>query len=163
MLVSEFDYELPPELIAQQPAAQRGASRLLYLDAASGELKDLAFSDLPGLAGPEDLLVLNDTKVIRARLYGRKSTGGRIEVFVERIEGTAAAIETPIGHAPTIESLDIEGLGLTRDELEQALNVDHDEWAAELPLIEEWFNKVGDKMPTVLWTELDGLKSRLGK
>ena len=82
---------------------------------------------------------------------------------IERIEGTAAAIETPIGHAPTIESLDVEGLGLTRDELEQALNVDHDEWAAELPLIEEWFNKVGDKMPTVLWTELDGLKSRLSK
>ncbi|MDA0275232.1 MAG: tRNA preQ1(34) S-adenosylmethionine ribosyltransferase-isomerase QueA [Proteobacteria bacterium] len=92
MLVSEFDYELPPELIAQQPAAQRGASRLLYLDAASGELKDLAFSDLPGLAGPEDLLVLNDTKVIRARLHGRKSTGGRIEVFVERIEGTHEAL-----------------------------------------------------------------------
>lgn len=82
---------------------------------------------------------------------------------IERIEGAAAAIETPIGHAPTIESLDVEGLGLTRDELEQALNVDHDEWAAELPLIEEWFNKVGDKMPTVLWTELDGLKSRLSK
>jgi len=82
---------------------------------------------------------------------------------IERIEGTTAAIETPIGHAPTLESLDVEGLGLTRDEIEQALNVDHDEWAAELPLIEEWFNKVGDKMPTVLWTELDGLKSRLGK
>ena len=56
----------------------------------------------------------------------------------------------------------LSAAGFEPDEIEQALNVDHDEWAAELPLIEEWFNKVGDKMPTVLWTELDGLKSRLG-
>jgi len=92
MLVSDFDYVLPPELIAQQPAAERGASRLLHLDAASGALKDLAFSDLPGLVGPEDLLVLNDTKVIKARLHGRKATGGKVEVFVERIEGAHEAL-----------------------------------------------------------------------
>lgn len=92
MLVSDFDYELPPELIAQQPAAERGASRLLHLDAASGTLKDLAFSDLPGLVGTGDLLVLNDTKVIKARLHGRKATGGKVEVFVERIEGDREAL-----------------------------------------------------------------------
>jgi S-adenosylmethionine:tRNA ribosyltransferase-isomerase len=92
MLVSEFDYALPPELIAQQPAAARDASRLLRLDAASGALEDLAFADLPGLVGPEDLLVLNDTKVIKARLRGRKATGGKVEVLVERIEGGHEAL-----------------------------------------------------------------------
>jgi S-adenosylmethionine:tRNA ribosyltransferase-isomerase len=84
MRVSEFDYELPAELIAQHPAPQRAASRLLHLDAA-GNLRDLRFADFPSLVGREDVLVLNDTKVIKARLAGRKSTGGRIEVFVERI------------------------------------------------------------------------------
>src|SRR5437868_2551056 len=72
MLVSEFDYELPPELIAQEPAPSRPASRLLRLHAATGELEDLRFADLPSLVGPEDALVLNDTRVINARLAGRK-------------------------------------------------------------------------------------------
>jgi S-adenosylmethionine:tRNA ribosyltransferase-isomerase len=85
MLVSEFDYELPPELIAQTPAPERSASRLLRLDAASGALEDLAFADLPSLVGGGDAVVLNDTRVIKARLPGRKRTGGKIEVFVERI------------------------------------------------------------------------------
>src|SRR6185503_3756251 len=84
MLVSEFDYALPPELIAQQPAAERGASRLLRLDAKSGALEDLAFADLPRLVGAGDALVLNDTRVIKARLAARKRTGGKLEVFVER-------------------------------------------------------------------------------
>jgi S-adenosylmethionine:tRNA ribosyltransferase-isomerase len=84
MLVSEFDYELPPELIAQQPAPERAASRLLRLDAARGAIEDLAFSDLPSLLGPRDAVVLNDTRVIKARLAGRKRSGGKIEVFIER-------------------------------------------------------------------------------
>src|SRR5258706_6848577 len=84
MLVSEFDYELPPELIAQQPAQERAASRLLRLDASRGTLEDLAFSDLPSLLGANDALVLNDTRVIKARLAGRKGSGVKIEVFVER-------------------------------------------------------------------------------
>jgi S-adenosylmethionine:tRNA ribosyltransferase-isomerase len=84
MLVSEFDYALPPELIAQQPAPQRAASRLLRLDAASGAIEDLAFSDLPSLLGAGDAVVLNDTRVIKARLAGRKRSGGKIEVFIER-------------------------------------------------------------------------------
>ena len=85
MLVSEFDYALPAELIAQHPAARRTASRLLHLDARSGSLRDLAFADLPRLVDARDAVVLNDTRVIKARLFGRKSTGGRIELFVERI------------------------------------------------------------------------------
>jgi S-adenosylmethionine:tRNA ribosyltransferase-isomerase len=87
MLVSEFDYELPPELIAQRPAPQRTASRLLHLDAKTGTLKDLQFADLPTLVGQKDTLVLNDTRVIKARLAGRKASGGKVEVFVERVIG----------------------------------------------------------------------------
>jgi S-adenosylmethionine:tRNA ribosyltransferase-isomerase len=85
MLVSEFDYELPPELIAQHPVPQRSGSRLLHLDAATGTLQDLKFSDLPLLIDQDDVLVLNDTRVVKARLAGRKSSGGKIELFIERV------------------------------------------------------------------------------
>ena len=85
MRVSDFDYPLPEALIAQHPAPRRSASRLLRLHAASGAIEDLAFADLPALVGGGDALVLNDTRVIKARLPGRKASGGRIEVFVERI------------------------------------------------------------------------------
>jgi S-adenosylmethionine:tRNA ribosyltransferase-isomerase len=92
MLVSEFDYELPPELIAQHPLPQRSASRLLRLDARSGTLADLAFADFPGLVGPEDAVVLNDTRVVKARLAGRKASGGKIELFAERSLGGREAL-----------------------------------------------------------------------
>lgn len=91
MLVSDFDYALPPGLIAQHPAPQRNASRLLHLD-AGGRLRDLEFADFPGLVGPGDALVLNDTRVIKARLAGRKASGGRIELFVERLLGPREAL-----------------------------------------------------------------------
>jgi S-adenosylmethionine:tRNA ribosyltransferase-isomerase len=91
MRVSEFDYELPAELIAQHPAPRRAASRLLHLDAA-GNLRDLKFADLPSLVAADDALILNDTRVIKARLAGRKSTGGKIEIFVERILDTHRAL-----------------------------------------------------------------------
>src|SRR4051812_4245217 len=81
---------------------------------------------------------------------------------VERIDGQAEAVETPIGHVPTPESLDTEGLDLTEADLAQALRVDVEEWKAEIPQITEWFEKFGDDLPAVLWTELDGLKARLG-
>ncbi len=80
---------------------------------------------------------------------------------VERIDGQAAAVETPIGHVPTPESLDTDGLDLTEDHLRAVLAVDPAEWRAELPEIQEWFEKFGDDLPTVLWTELDGLRARL--
>ena len=91
MRVSEFDYELPPGLIAQHPARERAASRLLHLD-ARGNVQDLQFTDLPALVGPGDAVVLNDTRVIKARLAGKKRTGGRIEVFVERALGPRQAL-----------------------------------------------------------------------
>ena len=81
--IDDFDYELPPELVAQHPSETRSGSRLLRL---SGEtLSDHRFSDLPRLLSPGDLLVFNDTKVIKARLFGKKQTGGRIEVLIERL------------------------------------------------------------------------------
>ena len=82
--LSDFDYALPPELIAQTPATQRAGSRLLHLDGA-GALHDLRFPDLAGLLRPGDLLVFNDTRVIKARLAGHKASGGKVEVLVERI------------------------------------------------------------------------------
>ena len=85
MQLSDFDYELPSDLIAQHPAAERAASRLLHLDGATGALEDLAFRDLEGLVDAKDLLVFNDTKVMKARLHGRKETGGEIEALVERV------------------------------------------------------------------------------
>ncbi len=82
---SDFHYDLPPELIAQHPAEPRGASRLLALDGTSGEVRDLEFRELPSLVRAGDLLVFNDTRVIPARLYGRKDTGGGVEVLIERL------------------------------------------------------------------------------
>ncbi len=92
MRLADFDYELPSELIAQHPSKARTASRLLHLDGASGALRDLAFADLPALVDARDALVLNDTRVIKARLRGHKSTGGRVELFVERITGEREAL-----------------------------------------------------------------------
>lgn len=89
--IQQFDYELPPELIAQHPSAERAGSRLLHLDAGSS-LHDLNFQDLPSLLNEHDLLVFNDTRVIKARLPGQKSTGGRVEVLIERIISAHTAL-----------------------------------------------------------------------
>jgi S-adenosylmethionine:tRNA ribosyltransferase-isomerase len=83
--LSDFDYELPPELIAQHPLPERSGSRLLHVPPAPRPLVDLRFRDLPSLLDPGDLLVMNDTRVIRARLFGAKPTGGRVELLVERV------------------------------------------------------------------------------
>jgi S-adenosylmethionine:tRNA ribosyltransferase-isomerase len=83
--LSDFDYALPPELIAQHPAPQRTASRLLHVDGKTGAIADLAFPDIVSLVRPGDVLVVNDTRVIKARLHGRKDTGGEIELLVERV------------------------------------------------------------------------------
>ncbi|MGC1521400.1 MAG: tRNA preQ1(34) S-adenosylmethionine ribosyltransferase-isomerase QueA [Steroidobacteraceae bacterium] len=84
MLRTDFHFELPQELIAQRPATVRSASRLLVLDGASGSRRDMQFRDLPTLLAPEDLLVFNDTRVIAARIFGRKESGGRVEILLER-------------------------------------------------------------------------------
>lgn len=88
---SDFDFDLPPKLIAQHPAATRSASRLL--DGTGAAPADRRFADLPGLLREGDLLVLNDTQVVKARLFGEKPSGGKLELLVERVlaDGTVAA------------------------------------------------------------------------
>ena len=82
MNLSEFDYSLPPELIAQQPAGQRDQSRLMVLDRSGREREHVLFCDLARYIRPGDVLVANDTRVIPARIYGHKPTGGRVELLL---------------------------------------------------------------------------------
>lgn len=93
MQLSDFSYDLPDELIARYPLATRSASRLLYLN-AQGHTQDCTIKQLPELLQAGDLLVLNDTRVIKARLHGRRASGGAVEVLVERITG----IDTALAH-----------------------------------------------------------------
>ena len=92
MRLDQFDFDLPPELIAQHPTERRGQSRLLYLDGVDGALRDRSFEDLPELVRAGDLLVFNDTRVIKARLFGEKSTGGKVELLIERVIDTSRAL-----------------------------------------------------------------------
>jgi S-adenosylmethionine:tRNA ribosyltransferase-isomerase len=89
---SDFNYRLPSHLIAQQPPPERGASRLLVLEGASGTVSHHSFCELPDFLQSGDLLVLNDTRVIPARLWGRKATGGKVELLIERITGSHTAL-----------------------------------------------------------------------
>jgi phosphoenolpyruvate carboxykinase (GTP) len=82
--------------------------------------------------------------------------------ITERIEGRGGAVDTAIGYVPTPDALDVSGLDITTDELARLLHVDRAEWTAEIPQITDWFQKFGDKLPGVLWAELDALKARLG-
>jgi phosphoenolpyruvate carboxykinase (GTP) len=82
--------------------------------------------------------------------------------IAERLDGRGSAVETPIGHVPTPEALDLTGLDLPPEDVEAALRVDKAEWEAELPQVTEWFKRFGDKLPAVLWSELDALRARLG-
>jgi phosphoenolpyruvate carboxykinase (GTP) len=81
---------------------------------------------------------------------------------IERIEGKATATETAIGYVPTADELDLEGLDTPLADIEAALEVDAEEWKAEIPLIEEWFEKIGDRLPTSMRDELEAMKLRLG-
>ncbi|MFZ4711991.1 MAG: S-adenosylmethionine:tRNA ribosyltransferase-isomerase, partial [Zwartia sp.] len=91
LTVADFDYALPPELIAQTPAPTRTASRLLHVD-ETGQLHDRQFTELLSLLRPNDLLVFNDTRVIKARLFGQKTTGGKVEVLIERVTAVNSAL-----------------------------------------------------------------------
>jgi S-adenosylmethionine:tRNA ribosyltransferase-isomerase len=100
MRVADFDFDLPPDLIAQFPPAVRGGSRLLHVE-ASGALHDRWFSELPALLRPHDLLVMNDTRVIKARLFATKDSGGKVELLVERVTGEFEALAfIRASHAP---------------------------------------------------------------
>ena len=86
MRLADFDYSLPQELIATHPTSERSASRLLSVDACIDSIEDRLFRDLPSLLQTGDLLVLNDTRVIHARLHGHKRSGGKVEILIERID-----------------------------------------------------------------------------
>ena len=99
--VGDFDFALPPELIAQHPAAERSASRLL--DGTGAALVDRIFRDLPGLLAPGDLLVFNDTKVVKARLFGEKPTGGKLELLIERVlQGREVVAHMKVSKKPPV-------------------------------------------------------------
>ncbi len=101
MRLDDFDFELPQELIAQSPAPHRTASRLLHLDGATGAISDRFFRDIAELVAPGDVMVFNNTRVIKARLTGRKKTGGRIEVLIERVLGGSQVLaQARTSHAP---------------------------------------------------------------
>jgi len=126
MDISTFSFELPSGLIAQQALAERSASRLLHVgaDAAGGcddlSLRDLHFRDLPGLLRPGDLLVANDTRVLPARLFGQKATGGKVELLLERVLGdTDALVQLRSSHAPRPGSSLTFGVGVTAEVLER--------------------------------------------
>ena len=100
--LSDFDFALPPERIAQHPAAERSASRLL--DGRSQPPVDRIFKDLPGLLQPGDLLVFNDTRVVKARLFGEKASGGKLELLIERVlpggQGNEAVAHMKVSKKP---------------------------------------------------------------
>ena len=101
MQTKDFDYDLPKELIAQFPVEQRSASRLLHLDGASGNLRDCRFGDLPQFLEAGDVMVFNDTRVIKARLFGEKESGGKVEILVERVlDDHHALAQVRASHAP---------------------------------------------------------------
>ena len=105
----DFDFELPGRLIAQHPLADRASSRLLHL---SGDTPaDLRFADLPALIGPGDVVLLNDTRVIKARLFGTKPSGGRVEALIERVLQPRSALALlRTSHAPrTGQRLEFDG------------------------------------------------------
>lgn len=103
MRPADFDFDLPDALITQYPPAERTASRLLQLDGAS--LTDRQFTELPELIRPGDLLVFNNTRVLAARLYGRKATGGQVEILIERLLGSDRALaHLRASRAPTTDS-----------------------------------------------------------
>ena len=125
----DFNYELPEELIAQQPLAERSASRLLTLDGASGAIADRLIRDLPALLAPGDLLVFNDTRVIPARLFALKDTGGRVELLLERpLDGMAALV-----HARASKPLRPAMLLHSRGGPIRILEKRGDLWVVELP------------------------------
>jgi S-adenosylmethionine:tRNA ribosyltransferase-isomerase len=126
---ADFTYDLPEELIAQQPLAERSASRLLTLDGATGALADRQMRDLPELTRPGDLLVFNDTRVIPARLFAVKDSGGKVELLLERPLGGRNALVHARASKPLRPAMSIESRGGVINILEKR----GDLWVIELP------------------------------
>lgn len=126
---TDFNYELPEELIAQQPLAERSASRLLTLDGASGAVFDRRILELPELVEPGDLLVFNDTRVIPARLFAIKDTGGKVEFLLERPLEANRALVHARASKPLKPAMQLQSRGGAIRILEKR----GDLWSVELP------------------------------
>jgi S-adenosylmethionine:tRNA ribosyltransferase-isomerase len=126
---TDFNYELPEELIAQQPLAERSASRLLTLDGASGAVFDRRILELPELVEPGDLLVFNDTRVIPARLFAIKDTGGKVEFLLERPLEANRALVHARASKPLKPAMQLQSRGGVIRILEKR----GDLWSVELP------------------------------
>jgi S-adenosylmethionine:tRNA ribosyltransferase-isomerase len=126
---TDFQYELPEELIAQTPLAERSASRLLTLDGASGAVADRRILDLPELVCPGDLLVFNDTRVIPARLFAVKDSGGKVELLLERPLGGANALVHARASKPVRAGMELQARGGAIRILERR----GDLWVVQLP------------------------------
>ena len=126
---ADFHYELPEELIAQQPLAERSASRLLSLDGTTGALSDRQFRELPQFVTPGDLLVFNDTRVIPARLFALKESGGKVELLLERPLAAAGALVHARASKPLRPAMQLQSRGGTIHIVEKR----GDLWVVELP------------------------------
>jgi len=131
---TDFQFELPPELIAQAPLPQRSASRLLHLDGATGAVADRHFTDLPLLLRPDDLLVFNDTRVVAARLHGTKPSGGRVEIFLERPVGERRAWVQARASKPIRPGLVVSTAGGDVHVVDRASTAAGDLWEIETPI-----------------------------
>lgn len=138
MRTQDFDFYLPAELIAQYPAKQRTSSRLLYLDGVSNQLQDALFSSLSSYLRAGDVMVFNDTQVIKARLFGKKASGGKVEVMVERVLDDChilAAIRASHAPKPGSKLLLAETIPVTvvtREQEFYTLRFEHDQTVTEL-------------------------------
>jgi len=138
---ADFAYELPEELIAQTPLAERSASRLLTLDGATGAIADRSVRDFPDLLREGDLLVFNDTRVVAARLVGFKPSGGRVEVFLERAVGEREALVQLRASKAIREELEIA----TEGGMVRVVSREGDLWKVALPgQTLEFFEKWGE-------------------
>jgi len=140
---ADFTYELPPELIAQAPLPERSAGRMLVLDRSTGALADRRVRDLPAYLAPGDLLVLNDTRVVAARVFGTKPSGGRVEILLERPVGEREALAQMRASKPIRDGLEISTPGGTVEVLAR----EGDLWRLRLPVpVLDFFERWG-RMP----------------
>lgn len=144
MKTSDFTYDLPDALIAQVPLPERSASRLLLVPPAPAAFGDLGIRDLPSLLQPGDLLVFNDTRVIPARLFGHKATGGRVEIMIERLLGDGRALaQLGVSKPPQVGSrITLDGSG----EAEVLERVGDGFWTLQFDVaepLEDWLQHAG--------------------
>jgi len=138
MKTQDFDFYLPTELIAQYPAEQRASSRMLYLDGVNNQLQDALFSNLPSYLHAGDVMVFNDTQVIKARLFGKKASGGKVEVMVERVlddRHVLAVIRASHAPKPDSKLILVDAIPvtvITREQEFYTLRFEHEKTVTEL-------------------------------